>query len=154
MDLTTRDVRRIRLPGVQRGARFSPDGRWVAYESSETGTREVHLRPWPAMDANYVISSGGGTEPAWSPNGRDIYYRHQSEVIAVALTVRGTAVERAPPRVLFSGVYNRDEWGDQSYDVAPDGRFLMMRPLPGGRVELRVALNWIAEVRARLERGK
>jgi eukaryotic-like serine/threonine-protein kinase len=154
MELSTRQVRRIRLPGGQRGARFSPDGRWVAYESTESGREEVHVRPWPAMDANYLISIGGGTEPTWSPDGRELYYRRLDEVVSVGITVRGSSVERAPPRVLFSGVFYRDEMGDQSYDVGPDGRFLMMRPVSGSRVELRVALNWIADVRARLERGQ
>jgi serine/threonine-protein kinase len=153
MELATRESRRVRLPGYQRGARFSPDGRWVAYESTESGRDEVHLRPWPAMDANHRISTAGGTEPAWSPDGRELYYRHGDEMLAVGITVRDDAVEKAPPRLLFSGVFNRDQYGDQSYDVAPDGRFLMLQPLPGRRVEFRVALNWIAEVRSRLARG-
>jgi hypothetical protein len=153
MELATRESRRVRLPGYQRGARFSPDGRWVAYESTESGRDEVHLRPWPAMDANHRISTAGGTEPTWSPDGRELYYRRGDEMLAVGITVHGDAVERAPPRLVFAGVYNRDQYGDQSYDVGPDGRFLMLRPLPGRRVEFRVALNWIADVRARLERG-
>ena len=70
----------------------------------------------------------------------------------VAIRVRDGTLERASPRVLFSRVFNRDQYGDQSYDVGSDGNFLMVRPLPGGRVELRVAVNWIADVRARLER--
>jgi serine/threonine-protein kinase len=154
IDLATKKVRRVQLPGEQRGARFSPDGRWVAYESRESGQHQVHLRPWPAMDANYLISVGGGTEPAWSFDGRELFYRNQNEVLTVSITVRGTTVERTPPRVLFSGVFNRDQYGDQSYDVGRDGRFLMLRPLPGARVEFRVALNWIADVRARLDRGQ
>jgi serine/threonine-protein kinase len=153
MELATRESRRVRLPGYQRGARFSPDGRWIAYESTESGRDEIHLRPWPALDANHQISTAGGTEPAWSPDGRELYYRHGEEVLAVGITVRDDAVEKAPPRLLFSGVFNRDQYGDQSYDVAPDGRFLMLRPLPGRRVEFRVALNWLADVRARLDRG-
>jgi eukaryotic-like serine/threonine-protein kinase len=154
LELTRRDIRRIRLGGAQRGARFSPDGRWVAYESTESGREEVHLRPWPSMDANFLVSGGGGNEPTWSPDGREIYYRRGTEMLAVAITRRGAGLDRAPPRVLFTGVFHRDPWGDQSYDVAPDGRFLMMRPLPGGRVELRVALNWIADVQARLDRAR
>jgi eukaryotic-like serine/threonine-protein kinase len=154
MDVESRETRRVRLPGSQRGARFSPDGKWVAYESSETGRDEVHVRPWPAMDANYRVSNGGGSEPAWSPRGDELYFRNRNDVLAVDIATRDGALERSAPRVLFSGVFNRDHYGDQSYDVAPDGRFLMMRPLPGHRVELRVALNWIAEVRARLDRAR
>jgi eukaryotic-like serine/threonine-protein kinase len=152
MDVESRETSRVRLPGAQRGARFSPDGKWVAYESTESGREEVHVRPWPGMDATYRISNDGGSEPAWSPRGDELYFRHRNDMLAVEIAERDGALERSAPRVLFSGVFNRDQYGDQSYDVAPDGRFLMMRPLPGHRVELRVALNWIAEIRARLER--
>ncbi len=153
LDLRTRESRRVRLPGGQRGARFSPDGRWVAYQSTESGRGEVHIRPWPAMDANYLVSSGGGTEPVWAANGRELFYRHQNEVMAMAVLVRDGAIERAPVRLLFSGAFGHDQNGDQSWDIAPDGRFLMLRPQAGGRVSVQVALNWITEVRARLNRA-
>jgi eukaryotic-like serine/threonine-protein kinase len=154
LELATRDVRRVRLPGVQRGGRFSPDGRWFAYQSFESGREEVHVRPWPDMNANHVISSGGGTEPLWSLDGQEIYYRRQSQVFAVSFNAVGGAVERSSPRMLFSGIYGADRWGDQSWDIAPDGRFLMLRPVPGSRHEIRVAINWIADVRARLSRSQ
>ena len=151
LDLIDRASRRIRLPGTQRGARFSPDGRWVAYQSTESGREEVFVRPWPSLDANYLISNGGGTEPIWAPDGRELYYRRQNEIMAATVTVRDRVLEKGPARVLFSGPFLTDVTGDQSWDVAPDGRFLMMRAVPGGRAIVRVALHWIAEVRARLE---
>ena len=154
LELATKGVRRVRLPGSQRGGRFSPDGHWFSYESTESGREEVHVRPWPSLDAQYVVSTGGGAEGAWSADGKELFFRHRDEIVAVPISAHGSALDRGPQRVLFSGVYGHDQFGDQSYDVAPDGRFLMMRPVPGGRVEFRVALNWIAEVRARLERGK
>ncbi len=154
MDLSTRESRRLRLPGAQRGARFSPDGRWVAYQSTEKGTADVFVRPWPELDAGYQISSGGGTEPLWAPDGKSIYYRHRDQVIEVPISVRDGAIERGAPRVLFAGVFHVDRSGDQSWDIARDGRFLMLRPVPGGHLELAVTLNWIGEVRARLERAR
>ena len=154
MDLKTRQSRRVRLPGTQRGARFSPDGRWIAYQSTESGRAQVHVRPWPAMDANFVVSSDGGDEPSWSADGRELFYRHLGDMMVVPISVNGAAIERAAPRVLFSGNYHRDPYGDQSYDVGADGRFLMLRPVAGGRVDIQVALNWIDEVRARLERAR
>jgi Tol biopolymer transport system component len=154
MELDTRQSRRIRITGAQRGARFSPDGRWVAYQSTESGFEEVYIRPWPAMDTRYQISDGGGTEPLWSPDGRTVYYRQADAVMQAAITVRDGAIERAAPTMLFTGNFGTDRSGDQSWDIAPDGRFLMMRPVSGERIDLHVALNWIAEIRARLERAR
>jgi eukaryotic-like serine/threonine-protein kinase len=154
LELATREVRRIRLPGVQRGGRFSPDGLWFAYQSLESGREEVHVRPWPGMDANHIISSDGGNEPLWSAGGREIFYRRLSEVFAVSFNPVGGSVERSSPRLLFTGGYSADRWGDQSWDMGPDGRFLMLRPVSGSRHEMRVALNWIADVRARIDRSQ
>jgi Tol biopolymer transport system component len=154
LDLDRRESRRIRLPGVQRGARFSPDGRWVAYQSSESGREEVYIRPWPAMDASFLVSNQGGTEPVWSRDGRELYYRNQSEVLAVTVSAQGARIDRSTPRLLFSGAFALDGSGDQSYDLAPDGRFMMLRPVAGSRATVQVALNWITEVRARLDRAQ
>ncbi|HUF70524.1 MAG TPA: protein kinase [Longimicrobiales bacterium] len=154
MDLTTRESRRIRLTGAQRGARFSSDGRWVAYQSTESGGEEVYVRPWPDMDVRYQVSTDGGIEPVWAPDGNTLYYRHRDAVLEMPITLRDGAIERAAPRVLFTGNFNADRSGDQSYDIAPDGRFLMLRPVPGGRMDLKVTLNWIDDVRARLDRAR
>jgi len=151
-DLTDRESRRIRLPGRQRGARFSPDGRWVAYQSTENGREEeVFVRPWPEMDASYRISDGGGAEPIWSRDGRELFYRRRGDVVAVTISARAGVLERGAPRLLFSGSFLSDRSGDQSWDLAPDGRFLMQRTEAGSRAIVRVALNWIDEVRSRLE---
>jgi hypothetical protein len=154
MDLGTHESRRVRVPGVQRGARFSPDSRWIAYQSTESGREQVHIRPWPSLDANFVISSEGGDEPSWSSDGRELFYRHLGDMMVVSISTKGGVIERSAPRHLFSGIYHRDPYGDQSYDLHPDGRFLMLRPVPGGRVDVQVALNWIDEVNARLERAR
>jgi eukaryotic-like serine/threonine-protein kinase len=154
LDLTTRRSRRLSIPGAQRGARFSPDGKWIAYQSTEAGAEEVFVRPWPQLDAKYQISSGGGTEPLWARDSRTLYYRHRDEVIEVPVAIREGAIERGAPRVLFAGSYATDQSGDQSWDIASDGRFLMLRPLPGERIDIRVTLNWIADVRQRLQRAQ
>jgi eukaryotic-like serine/threonine-protein kinase len=141
-DLSNRESRRVRLAGRQRAARFSPDGRWVAYQSTESGReQDVYVRPWPSMDASYRISDGGGTEPIWSRDGRELYYRHGSDVMVVTVGVRDAAFERGAPRLLFSGPYLADGSGDQSWDLAPDGRFLMQRAPPGSRATVRARLE-------------
>jgi len=153
MDLTDRQSRRVPLAGNQKGARFSRDGRWVAYASTESGAWAIHVRPWPALDANYVVSDTGATEPAWSPDGRELYYRQGNTFMAVSLSLADTSsLQRTEPRELFSGNYPADPYGDQSYDVAPDGRFLLLRAVRSAPVDITVTLNWIEEVRARLDR--
>jgi serine/threonine-protein kinase len=154
LNLADREMRRFPMPRTQRGARFSPDGGWVAYQSAESGRDEVHVRPWPAMDADYIVSTDGGTEPAWSADGRVLFYRRSREMVATTLTADEGAFRRSTPRVLFSGAFSHDQSGDVSYDVGPDGRFLMRRPVAGGRASVEVVLNWIAGVRERLERGQ
>jgi hypothetical protein len=71
-------------------------------------------------------------------------------VVEIVVENSGGVVEAGTPRVLFAGSFATDRSGDQSYDLGPDGRFLMLRPLPGRRIDLHVTLNWIDEVRARL----
>jgi hypothetical protein len=72
-------------------------------------------------------------------------------MLSVPVEFRNGALQPGLPRELFRGSFARDPWGDQSYDVAADGRFLMLRPVAGERIELRLVLRWIDEVRARLE---
>jgi hypothetical protein len=154
LDLTTKQSRRLQLAGEQRGARFSADGKWIAYQSTETGDEEVFVRPWPQLDAKYQISNGGGTEPLWARDSKALYYRHRADVIEVPIEVRDGAIERGTPRVLFTGNYATDAAGDQSWDIGSDGRFLMLRPLPGERIDVSVTINWIADVRQRLQRAQ
>lgn len=104
--------------------------------------------------ANYIVSPDGGDELSWSPDGKELYFRRGADLLAVKVPVPGTSVGWPAPEVLFTGTFVRDTFGDQSYDVAPDGRFLMMRPAASGAVQVEVALNWLADVRARLAAAK
>ena len=73
---------------------------------------------------------------------------------ALAVSGQNGQFERSAPRVLFSGPFTHDLAGDQSWDIGPDGRFLMLRAVSSGRVSVEVALNWIDEVPARLDRSR
>jgi hypothetical protein len=150
LDRRTGQHQRYARPGDQRGGRLSPDATWLAYQSTDGAGTEVHVSAFPALDADYTVSTDGGEEPAWSADGKELYYRHGPEVMRLAVPARTEAPGWPPPEVLFSGNYAYDEWGDQSYDVAPDGRFLMMRARSHGGVEVKVVLGWMAEVKARL----
>jgi Tol biopolymer transport system component len=151
MELKTRVSRRLALPGGQFGARFSPNQRWVAYTSEEDGRQQVQIRDWPALASRYVVSNDGGRVPVWSNDGRTLYYRRRDDMMAVTIGEAGGVLTVSPPRVHFSGRYRYDPSGDQDYDIAPDGRFVMVKSRGGDRVVIDVTLNWIADVKARLD---
>jgi eukaryotic-like serine/threonine-protein kinase len=153
LDRHTQERRQLALPGSQRGGRLSPDGRWLAFESLATNRSEVHVRPFPDLDADFRVSPDGGDEPAWSPDGTELYYRRGPDLMVVKVPAAGQSGWPAPD-VLFTGTFARDTFGDQSYDVAPDGRFLMMRPVAAGPIHVQVVLDWLGEVRARLASTK
>jgi hypothetical protein len=133
-------------PGVQRNPRFSPDGRWIAYESLETGEANIYVQPWPALDRKWPISTGGGREPLWGPRGEELFYRTGNKVMAVPVG-SGTDFQAGAPRELFQGRFWSEPSGDYSYDISPDGRrFLMIEPDTTERTEVRVIVNWGTEL--------
>jgi Tol biopolymer transport system component len=118
----------LETESLECGARFSPDGQWVAYVSNATGRFEVYVTDWPANRIQRQISTDGGREPLWSPRGDELFYRSGERMMAARMRFqRGLDVET--PHVLFTGDYegmlgNPDV---PNYEVAPDGRFLMLR---------------------------
>jgi serine/threonine-protein kinase len=131
------------------GARFSPDGQWVAYVSNESGRDEVFVRPFPGAGAKWQISTEGGSEPRWSRSSRELYYRVGDKMMIVDIETKPTFRPRRP-RTLFEGRYYDI---DEAYDVAPDGtRFLMIKEdlAESGPVHVNVVLNWFEEIRRRL----
>jgi Tol biopolymer transport system component len=131
------------------GAAFSPDGRWVAYVSNETGRTEVYVQPYPGPGAKHPISTGGGMEPAWSADGRELFYRSPAgDQMFVVAVVSEPGFSASKPETLFEGRYTASTAGS-SYDVSRDGRrFLMVREEQGAALtELRVVLNWFEELK-------
>jgi Tol biopolymer transport system component len=118
-------------PGIEIQGVFSPDGRWVAFESDETGRREVYLQPFPGPGARTLVSTqGGGGQPQWRPDGREIFYvalNGQLTAVALRFDTRTGTLEPAAPVALFPAPVNsvRTPAGRQDYVVAPDGTFLM-----------------------------
>jgi serine/threonine-protein kinase len=131
------------------GASVSPDGRWVAYHSDETGRPEVYVRDMTGTGGRWQVSNAGGEEPHWSRDGRELYYRSDNRMMAASIDAH-TAFQSGTPRLLFEGVYNLRSDSLRSYDVDPTtGRFLMLRPLEEGQPppSIRVTLNWFGELR-------
>ncbi|HXI03825.1 MAG TPA: hypothetical protein VNI57_11680, partial [Candidatus Saccharimonadales bacterium] len=126
-------------------ATFSPDGRWVAYTSDESGRTEVYVSPFPKPDGKWQISSSGGDLPRWREDGREIYYLAPGDrMIAVAVDGSGTSLEVGREQALFTHVVNHSTW--QAYDVTPDGqKFLLVVPEKQSTVyPVTLALNWTA----------
>ena len=107
------------------GFSLSPDGRWIAYTSSATGTQEVWVQPYPGPGAAVRVSPNGGNEPIWARNGRELYYLEGRRMMAVQIQ-EGTTFSFSPARFLFENTHAESAQAP-SYDVAADGRFLMVR---------------------------
>jgi serine/threonine-protein kinase len=131
------------------GASVSPDGRWLAYHSDDTGRPEIYVRDMAGAGGRWQVSTGGGEEPHWSKDGRALYFRTGNRLMMTAIS-GGATFQFDTPRFLFDGVYNLRTDSLRSYDVDPvSGRFLMIRPLEEGQPppSIRVTLNWFEELR-------
>ncbi len=131
---------------------ISPDGHWAAYNSNESGRSEIYVQAFQVLGAKLMISTDGGAEPHWSPDGRELFYRKGDTMIGVTLTF-GASITAGTPRVLFEGQYQISDTGIGGYDVARDGRFLMVEPtsLPRPATQITVVLNWFDEIRSRIQ---
>ena len=130
--------------------RLSPDGKWLAYQSSETGRFEIHVRPFPERGSRVQVSDDGGTEAVWSRSGRTLHYRGPSgEIIAVDVTT-GAVFSIGRRRVVLRGNYLTDA-SHANYDVAPDGRFLVLKRA-GRESQAVIVHNWARELREKTAR--
>ncbi|MGI8703221.1 MAG: TolB family protein, partial [Candidatus Limnocylindrales bacterium] len=142
-------------PAFEGDAAVSPDGRWLAYASEESGIFEIYVRPFPdAASARWQVSAAGGTDPVWSRSGRELFYLSaQNEMTSVEVTP-GAGFSISPPKRLFSTAPYSPVPPVPSFDVSPDGkRFLLLRETtPTDRNELIVVQNWVEEMKARAQR--
>jgi eukaryotic-like serine/threonine-protein kinase len=115
------------LPAGSSGgeARFSPDGRFVAYTSDESGKQEVFVRPLSGSGERWQVSRSGGTTPVWSPDGRELYYLDENTLMAAPVRL-DHGFEAGAPRALFSADFKISFGAMRAYDVARDGRFLLL----------------------------
>jgi serine/threonine protein kinase len=131
------------------GAAVSSDGRWLAYQSNESGRPEIYVRDFAETGGRWQISTGGGQEPHWSPDGRELYYRNNGSLLVVPIETR-TGFQAGTPKNLFGEIYDLRSNSGETYDVDPrGGRFLLIRP-PKEEVssaQVKVVLNWFSELR-------
>jgi hypothetical protein len=109
---------------------FSSDGRWVAYQSNESGQWEVYVRPFPGPGGQWLISTAGGVYPRWAFDGKELYYIDPTgKLMAAPIAARGSVPDVGTPVALFQtrilGGGANMIGRNQQYDVAPDGRFLI-----------------------------
>ncbi len=141
----------LQTPFNEFDPRFSPDGRWLAYTSDESGTNEVYVQSFPGPGGKWQVSAGGGNSPVWAHNGRELFYRKDDKMMVVPITTR-PQFSSASPKFLFAGQYLNNPRLEADYDVFPDGqRFLMLKGTAAGLgpTQYNVILNWGEELKHR-----
>ena len=136
------------LPPAANGSApaFSPNGKWLAYESTQNGRNEVYVTPFPDGGAQYQISTNGGERPAWSHTGKEIFYRENLRMMSVKVNTLGPKIELGNPEPLFE-VAARNLNG-RWYAVSADGRFLMnTTPASAQTRRFELLFNWHAELK-------
>ena len=148
-DLTPRVV--ANTPAQEVLAQFSPDGRWVAYQTDESGRFEVVVQAFPDAGGKSQVSTAGGAAPRWRADGKELYFlAPDATMMAVPVTAAGpsftagTPVALFPSRIRGGGSVATDR---PPYDVARDGRFLINQPVAGAAAPITLILNWNPEAK-------
>jgi eukaryotic-like serine/threonine-protein kinase len=137
----------LTTPADETSPKISPDGRLLAYVSNASGRFEVYVGALNNAERSRLISVDGGTEPVWSMDGREIFYREGAKVMAVAVDSTGRANRR--PLMLFEGDFARGTSDTPNYDIMPDGRFVMVQPpAQTSGPALHLLLNWVQGLRS------
>lgn len=145
-------------PSDEPSAEISPDGRYLAYESNQSGRSEIYVQPFPASGRRELVSTEGGTQPVWARNGRELFYRapgpaRTMRMVAVDVSLGGSFTA-GTPRILWEATSGRYPagTGGRAYDVVPDGgRFLIIRqrdaaPQPP-MTHVVLVQNWLEELK-------
>jgi len=135
-------------PFEERDPAISPDGRWLAYQSNETGTAEIYVQPFPGPGRKLRISIDGGIQPVWSRDSHELFYRQGDAMMSAKIETSGSISAR--PQLLFRTGKNltiSNPLGSSTffpYDIAPDGRFLVVESVPSSMPArpITAVLNW------------
>jgi serine/threonine protein kinase/Tol biopolymer transport system component len=144
--------------------KISPDGRWMAYTSDESGKAEVYVRTFPSVnEGRWQVSSDGGNSPLWSPDGRELFYRNGDATISVKVETEPT-FKHGNPKTLFRGPYVTPLFDNSPWDISPTTKkFLMLKPpattatksikQEGASIpqqKIIVVLNWFEQLKERV----
>jgi Tol biopolymer transport system component len=131
----------------------SPDGRWLAYVSDESGQPEVYVRPFPEVaTARWQVSASGGTVPVWAHSGRELFFLNGRQELTSLTLTPGPSFAVGQPRVLFPAAQYVLTGNAGVYDISPDDkRFVFVRASTGGGgTELVVVEHWFDELKGRI----
>jgi serine/threonine-protein kinase len=139
---------------------FSPDGRWLAYSSNESGTNELYVRPFPGPGGKWQISTGGGVYAKWSRNGKEMFYRtaDSKQIMVVTYTAAGDSFRADKPQLWSPGQFTDVGLGS-NIDLHPDGKRFAVLKTPGTESAVTVnkvnlVLNWFDELKRKVPVGK
>ncbi len=135
-------------PGRYDQCKISPDGKWIAYRSSETGRTEVYVQAFPAAGAKWQISTAGGGEPSWRKDGKEMYFMNENQLMAVDVSATAGGFEHGAPKLLFEAPFT-GEIRRNRYVAAADGQKFLAVTLgeEGASTAVRVVLNWKAALK-------
>jgi Tol biopolymer transport system component len=150
LDDTTTIAPLMEGPDDELSPAVSPDGRWMAYVSNLSGQDEVYVTTFPKPTSRVQASSGGGMGPAWSPDGKELYYTRGNAMIAARVDTQ-SGFRVLSREELFTGPYLQYRWQRQ-YDVTPDGEHFVMVLNPPRSV-LEIVTNWLPTLRAAIRDG-
>ena len=144
----------LQMGFAEKAPTVSPDGRWLAYFTNETGQDEVYVQRFPDLGEKQQISVGGGREPLWSPDGRELFYRGQRGLMAVTILDTEPTFRVGSAEIVFEQAY-ASYLDRRNYDVSPDGRrFLMIKgaatDAAAPATQIVVVLNWFEELKERV----
>ena len=127
---------------------FSPDGHWIAFQFNQSGRFEIYIKPYPGPGGMVQISTNGGVQPVWAPDGQELFYRNRNPTRMMAVSIQTEPTfEAGTPRLLFEGeAYSIGPEG-RRYDVDSEGRFLMMKKEQQGAAQINVVINWFEELK-------
>ena len=134
---------------------FSPDGRWMAYTSEESGRGEIYVRSFQGPGGKTQVSTDGGEEPRWSRDGRELFYINGDKTMAVDVRTQ-PGFSAGSPRLLFKGRYQPSANAVSGYDMSSDGkRFLKIQPTNSEQAaaQINVVINWLEELKQRVVAG-
>jgi Tol biopolymer transport system component len=137
----------LRTPSSERDTAFSPDGRWIAYLSSESGSPEVYVRSYPGPGGKWQVSTGGGNQPRWSRDGRELFYLATGFRLTAVPVRTGAAFEKGTPDELFQVASRRTNI--PQYDPFPDGQRFIVNTVVTEKASTPLTLvqNWTATVK-------
>ncbi len=156
IDVATKTARPlIATPFSESSARVSPDGKWVAYLSEESGRGEIYVQSFPDLGRKTLISVDGAAQPLWSRDGRTIYFRGEKNFSSARVNVSGETIQASTPATLFTDTFMRPQAVNHTtYEVLPDGSFLVFA-VPDDVINTQGAViavfNWLDEVRATIK---